>query len=129
MTKIILLELLITLSYSGFSQNSIAPKNFVITSNQQGVTESMSPEILWSLGRVSGLGISKDGKSVVYTVSTPNITENKSTRETFIVPVTGGSAVKTFNKDSVMTDKNISHNGIYIIYDKQVKVKYITGKN
>ena len=38
----------------------------------------MSPEILWKLGRVTSLGVSKDGKNVVYTVSTPSIEENKS---------------------------------------------------
>ena len=38
----------------------------------------LSPETLWKLGRVSVLGISKDGKSIVYKVSTPNMAENKS---------------------------------------------------
>ncbi|MGI8582505.1 MAG: hypothetical protein ACR2KX_09920 [Chitinophagaceae bacterium] len=89
----------------------------------------MTPELLWKLGRVTGLGISKDGKSAVFSVSTPNAIENKSTKETFVVPVTGGAAVQTYNKDSVMMDKNISPNGKYIIYNKEVKLLNITGKD
>ena len=101
----------ISLSISAFSQNK------------------MTPELLWKLGRVSGQGISKDGKSAVYSVRTPNVSENKSTIETFIVPVTGGSAIQTFNKDSITGNKNISPNGKYIIYDKPVKVFNVTGKD
>lgn len=89
----------------------------------------LTPELLWKLGRVSGIGISKDGKSAVYAVSTPNIAENKSIRETFVIPVTGGSAIQTFNADSVVRDKNVSPNGKYIIYNKEVKILNITGKD
>ena len=89
----------------------------------------MTPEFLWKLGRVTGVGISKDGKSAVYSVSTPNISENKSTAETFVVPIIGGSSIQTFNKDSVRRDKNISPNGKYIIYDKEVKLLNVTGKD
>jgi hypothetical protein len=45
----------------------------------------MTPETLWSLGRVSGKGISKAGNTVVYSVSTPNITENKSSSKTYVI--------------------------------------------
>lgn len=111
MKNIIAVFCLITLPLFSFSQNK------------------MTPEFLWKLGRVSGIGISKDGKSAVYSVSTPNVAENKSTSETFVVPVTGGSAVQTFNKDSVVRNKNISPNGKYIIYDKEVKLLNVTGKD
>ena len=65
----------------------------------------MTPELLWKLGRVSGLGISKDGKNVVYSVSTPNVADNKSRRESFTVPVNGGASVQTFNPDSLLLVK------------------------
>ena len=38
----------------------------------------MSPELLWKLGRISPLGISKDEKTIIYKVSTPSVEENKS---------------------------------------------------
>ncbi|HEY8688188.1 MAG TPA: prolyl oligopeptidase family serine peptidase [Chitinophagaceae bacterium] len=109
--KNIIVFVFATLSLSALSQNK------------------MTPEFLWKLGRVTGVGISKDGKSAVYNVSTPNVAENKSAKETFVVPVIGGSAVQTFNKDSVARDKNISPNGKYIIYDKEVKLLNVTGND
>ena len=109
--KNIIVFVLVSISLSAQSQNK------------------MTPEFLWKLGRVTGVGISKDGKSAVYTVSTPNVAENKSTKETFVVPVIGGSAIQTFNKDSVTRDKNISPNGKYIIYDKEVKLLNVTGND
>ena len=46
-----------------------------ITTSAQQI---LSPEALWKLGRVSAIGISKDGKSIVYKVATPSVEENKS---------------------------------------------------
>jgi dipeptidyl aminopeptidase/acylaminoacyl peptidase len=87
----------------------------------------LTPELLWKLGRVSGLGISKDGKYVVYSVSTPNWETNKSSRHSYIIPVNGGDATEIHNPDSLLTDKNISPDGKYLISSKEVKVKKVTG--
>lgn len=37
----------------------------------------MTPELLWKLGRVTPLGISKDGKNIVYQVATPSVEEKQ----------------------------------------------------
>jgi dipeptidyl aminopeptidase/acylaminoacyl peptidase len=95
--------------------------------NLPGQNVKMTPEFLWKLGRVKGLGITKDGKSIVYSVSTPNIAANKSITETFVVSAHGGSSVQTLNKDSVLRDKNISPDGKYIILHKEVKILKIKG--
>lgn len=87
----------------------------------------MTPEILWKLGRVSGLGISKDGKYVLYSVSTPDAAENKSTRKTYMIPVSGGTPVETTKADSLLTNKNISPDGKYILSSEEVKIKKISG--
>jgi len=87
----------------------------------------MTPEFLWKLGRVSGVGISRDGKNVVYTVATPNIAENKSKHETFVVSVNGGSSIQTFSQDSFIRNKNISPDGKYIISSKEVKLLNVRG--
>jgi len=54
----------------------------------------MTPELLWKLDRVSGLGISKDGKWVVFSVSTPNLQENKSNSKFYLIPVNGGDTME-----------------------------------
>jgi dipeptidyl aminopeptidase/acylaminoacyl peptidase len=89
----------------------------------------MTPELLWSLGRVSGLGLSKDKQWVVYSVSTPDINENKSKRKVFAIPINGGEAIVISNPDSLLVNDRISHDGKYIISASDVKLKKIDGKD
>src|SRR5258707_15852438 len=89
----------------------------------------MTPELLWKLGRVTGLGISKDGKYIVYTVATPDWEANKSNRKSYMLPVTGGNAVETSNPDSLVNNKNLSPDGKYLLSNKEVKVKKIFGSD
>ncbi len=89
----------------------------------------MTPDLLWKLGRVSAVGISKDGKSVVYTVGTPNVEANKSTRKTYVIPISGGTPVEVSKPDSLLADKNLSPDGNYILSNKEVKIKKVTGSD
>jgi len=99
-----------------------------ITTSAQQV---LSPEILWKLGRVSALGISKDGKSIVYKVSTPAVEENKSNSKFYTVPVTGGNAVEVLEEQTkdLLKDKNISPDGKYILSSAEVKTENVLGKD
>ncbi|MFT3793689.1 S9 family peptidase [Flavobacterium sp.] len=90
---------------------------------------AMTPELLWKLGRVTGLGISKDGKNVVYKVSTPSVEDNKSTSKYFTVPVTGGNAVEVSDYKSLLNDKNVSVDGKYLVYSEEVKLENVLGKD
>ena len=54
----------------------------------------MTPELLWQLGRVGGLGISDDGKTVLYSVTHYDAAENTSSRTTYSIPLDGGEAVE-----------------------------------
>lgn len=90
----------------------------------------MTPELLWQLGRVSVLGISKDGNSVVYKVSTPSVEENKSNSKYYTIPVNGGTSVE-IEKDVASTlvhDKNISATR-NILSSKEVKTENVLGKD
>ncbi len=49
----------------------------------------MTPEVLWSFGRVGGLKISPDGKKALFTVSYYSVAENKSNSEIFVMNVDG----------------------------------------
>jgi dipeptidyl aminopeptidase/acylaminoacyl peptidase len=88
----------------------------------------MTPELLWKLGRVLGLGVSTDGKFVLYSVSTPNAAENKSSRKTFAIPVSGGNPIPVSNADSMLKNEKISPDGKYLISNAEVKIKKVTGK-
>lgn len=102
---------------------------FVFTSTVTIAQNLLTPEQLWKLGRVSGKGISKDGKFVVYTVSIPNAEENKSSSKTYVVPIGGGDAVPVNNADSLLTNEKISPDGKYKISSEEIKVKNISGSD
>ncbi|GAA6772056.1 hypothetical protein AAGS39_28070 [Flavobacterium sp. CGRL2] len=89
----------------------------------------MSPELLWKLGRVTPLGISKDAKNVVFKVSTPSVEENKSTSKIYMIPVNGGNAVEIKDTKDILADKNISPDGKFIVYNEEVKIDKVLGKD
>ncbi len=89
----------------------------------------MTPELLWKLGRVTPLGLSKDGKNIVYQVSTPDVAANKSVSKRYTIPVSGGAAVELESTTAILPNKNISPNGQYIVYDEAVKIENVHGKD
>ncbi|TMI92699.1 MAG: S9 family peptidase, partial [Bacteroidetes bacterium] len=91
--------------------------------------DRMTPELLWKLGRVAGLGISKDGKYLVYSVSTPDVETNKTKRKSYMIPINGGTAIEISNPDSMLANKNLSPDGKYMLRDREVKVKKVLGSD
>jgi dipeptidyl aminopeptidase/acylaminoacyl peptidase len=89
----------------------------------------MTPELLWQLGRVSGVGVSKDKKYVIYTVATPDVLANKSKRQSFALPVSGGGPIAISNTDSAIGDQKASPDGKYIIGSEEVKVVKVFGND
>jgi dipeptidyl aminopeptidase/acylaminoacyl peptidase len=91
----------------------------------------LTPETLWKLGRVSALGISKDGKTIVYKVSTPSVEENKSNSKFYTIPLTGGNAIEVQEAQTkeLLNDRNVSPSGFYILSTEEVKTEKILGKD
>jgi len=89
----------------------------------------MSPELLWKLGRISPLGISKDEKNIIYKVSTPSVEENKSNSKYYLVPVIGGTVIEISDYKSLLYDKNVSPDGKYTVYNEEVKIDKVHGKD
>ncbi|MES2864978.1 MAG: S9 family peptidase, partial [Bacteroidota bacterium] len=102
---------------------------FSVISMSSNAQQIMTPENLWQLGRVTPIGISKDGKSLIYKVGTPNVQENKINSKYFSVPVVGGNATLLEKIDGLVTDKNISPNGTNILSHKEVKVEKLLGSD
>jgi len=89
--------------------------------------KTMTPEMLWTLGRVSTLGISKDGKAIVYKVSTPDMAENKSNSKFYTIPVGGGNATEVTDYKDMLNDKYISPDGTLYLTSKEIKVDKVNG--
>ena len=84
----------------------------------------MTPDLLWQLGRVSGIGVAADA-NVYYSVSTPDWKDNKSYKKTYKIPIQGGTPVEV--QTTPFPDKNLSPDGNYRISHKEVKVVKTTG--
>lgn len=91
--------------------------------------QHMTPELLWKIGRVSALGISKDGKNIVYRVSVPNIDENKSDSKFYTIPVNGGTATEIKEYKELLKDRYVSPDGRFLLTSKEVKVEKVNGKD
>lgn len=97
--------------------------------NSVAAQEVMTPELLWKLGRVTALGISNDGKKIVYKVATPSIEENKSNSKYYTIPVSGGNPTEVTETKNLLKDKNISPDGLYQLSHKEVKLQNVLGKD
>jgi dipeptidyl aminopeptidase/acylaminoacyl peptidase len=87
----------------------------------------LTPEILWTLGRVAAVGSSPDGKTVLYSVSKTNLKTEKSDKEYFFLNVANNQAQKTEvfkDKSFVQWDKN----GLYSTAKKQLFISKDLGK-
>ncbi|KAF2514491.1 S9 family peptidase [Flavobacterium salilacus subsp. salilacus] len=108
-------------------------KLLIITFSLMGLSaaaqQHMTPELLWKLGRISPLGISKDGKNIVYKVSTPNMEENKLDSKLYSIPINGGKANEIEDYKELVADKYISPDGKYILMHKEVKTENVYGKD
>ena len=80
---------------------------------------TLTPDLLWKLGRVSGLGVTENGK-VIYSVSTPDWEANKSSRKMYEIDIDGGKASEI--SKNPLRDKNLSPDGRYLLSHKEVKV-------
>ncbi len=90
---------------------------------------TMSPELLWKLGRVNGIGISKNKQYIIYSVATPDVVQNKAVSKTYRLPVNGGTAEEITNADTLVANNHISADGKWKISDSDVKIMNIYGSD
>lgn len=90
---------------------------------------TMTPELLWRLGRVSAAGVTTDGQQLLFHVSVPDVAENKSTTKTYAVPLAGGAATEVSDEANRLKDRMISPDGKYRIVVKEVKIRKVSGKD
>ncbi|MBO9595808.1 MAG: S9 family peptidase [Niabella sp.] len=87
----------------------------------------LSPEALLKLGRVSAVGISKDKQSLIYKVSTPNISANKLDSKEYAIPLAGGQPTELTSSEGLLDNNRISPDGKYILSSEAVKLKKVMG--
>lgn len=91
--------------------------------------QQMTTETLLKLGRVSAKGITKDGRSVIYSVRLYNASDGKVSSKKYSIPLEGGNATEMRGVDGLLKNPHLSPDGKYSITSNEVKVKKIFGKD
>ena len=113
MTRILLTTLFISITLTlGYAQSKV-----------------MTPEQLIELNRVSAVGLTDDGKQVIYRTSTFDLKTNKRSSQIYSVSVNGGAPKTLKEVDSKVADKNISPDGKWKLVTKEVKLQKVSGKD
>src|SRR5690554_226192 len=60
-------------------------------------SDLMTPEVLWSFGRLGSPVVSPDEKTIIYTITYYDIEENKGYRDIYSIPAEGGEPVNLTN--------------------------------
>ncbi|MBL7884783.1 MAG: PD40 domain-containing protein, partial [Bacteroidia bacterium] len=94
------------------------------SANAQNV---MTTESLLELGKVGAMGVTKDGKSIIYNVRKYSAKEGKATNTQYIMTIAGGDAKTVENAEALLNNNRLSPDGKYIISSKEVKVKNVFG--
>jgi len=96
MKKFLLLVMVVAVISCTQKEKSPVAENYLPETPKLS-SDIMTPEVLWSFGRVGGTQVSPDGKTAVYTVTWVNMEKNKSFRDIYAVPIDGGEPVNLTN--------------------------------
>lgn len=91
--------------------------------------QTMTPETLWSLGRVGADGVSGDGTQLVYTVTIPNIANNDFDKQTYVLNLSSGDAKSIEKPEDVLPPSKKSPASDSRLVHKAVKIKKVTGED
>ncbi len=88
---------------------------------------TMTPELLWSLGRVGVLGKSPDGKKILYQIATTDIKTEASSKTVYLLDINSGVSEKTSmidGKQFIQWDAN----GLFTFDGKELFISKDEGK-
>ena len=110
-------------------RTSLVILSLILSTNLVMSQQKMTPETLWSLKRLSVMGVDEAQKNIYYKLKIPNVEENNFDTEFYKISITGGSATKISEDAVEVVSKNISPNKKYELFDKTVRIEEVTGKN
>jgi len=77
--------------------------------------EVMTPEKLLQLNKVSGIGFTKDGNSLIYSLTGYSLETNSRSKTTYQMPIAGGNSQIITDYSALIADNSISPDGKYKI--------------
>lgn len=94
---VVLLVMALTIGACTNPKNMAEEKNTYVPETPVLTSDVMTPEVLWSLGRIGNIELSPDGKTVLFAVTYYHLEENRPYRELYVVPATGGKVRQLTN--------------------------------
>ncbi|MBL1278641.1 MAG: S9 family peptidase [Fluviicola sp.] len=90
----------------------------------------MTAETLIQLNRISPIGLTSDGASVIYRVSKVDIPTNSKSTKLYILPLENGTPKEIKDYTDFITNRpEFSKNGKYKLLSKEVKLKKVSGSD
>lgn len=108
-------------------KNALLIMSLMLSSSLMIAQQGMTPELLWKVQRLSVMGLDKEGTTLFIQIKTPNVKENNFDSEFYKIPVTGGELVEIKKEDAATTDKNVSPDGKFKLFHKEVHIEDIKG--
>ncbi|WP_417370820.1 S9 family peptidase [Gelidibacter japonicus] len=108
-------------------KNALLIMSLMLSSSLMIAQQGMTPELLWKVQRLSVMGLDKEGTTLFIQVKTPNVKENNFDSKFYKIPVTGGELVEIKKEDAAITDKNVSPDGKFKLFHKEVHIEDIKG--
>lgn len=102
---------------------------FLLMTFTQAQQNMMTPELLWKIKRLSPAGISKDGKSILYSTTEYKVVEGEKITKKFRMPIGGGTPVEIPDFSDLIQDKSVSPDGTRKIEIESVKLDKVLGKD
>lgn len=99
----------------------------ILASTCLSLQAQVSPEMLWKLGRVSAQGISDDGSSLVYKVTSPQMEMNDFSSTLYELNFESGEVTTLISKAGIIKDSKISPDGKWKLESRDVKLLSVTG--
>ncbi len=103
--------------------------SLILSTNLVMSQQKMTPETLWSLKRLSVLGVDKAEENIYYKLKIPNLEENNFNTEFYKLSLNDAVTTKIKEGDLDINSKNISPNGKYKLFDEAVAIEKIEGKD
>jgi dipeptidyl aminopeptidase/acylaminoacyl peptidase len=101
--------------------NANTPDELIGKKSLQLKSDRMTPEVLWSFGRLGDVQVSPDGKTLLYGVSYYSKEKNKSNRELFTLDINGQ------NKKQLTASAEGEYGAIW--HPKGDKIAYLSAKS
>ena len=87
----------------------------------------LTPEALVQLGKVSGIGITKDGKSIVFSARKYNLQQNKANRKYFLLNPQDNNIQEIQNHENYLNNNQVTSDGNYKLSVNEIKIKKVFG--